>query len=120
MIEKLIDLVPKWCDPTINKLMTWFYRRKLARARVALDALLARKDPEIYKDLAIAADAIARGLCMNWLDARRINHCYVCPNTEPLIKRAEGGFICAGHAKVGAQIPFGAKPQEKSGLVVVR
>lgn len=118
ILEKLINLVPKSFDPTINRVVAWFYRRKLKKARYALDILLANKDPELYKDLAIAADSIARGLCMNWLDARRINHCYICPNTEPLIRRNEGGYICAGHARVGAQVPFGIKPQTKPGIIL--
>ena len=117
-MEFLLKIIPEWMDPAINKVVDWFYKRKLAKARVALDALMAKKDPELYKDLAIAADAIARKLCMNWLDGKRVNHCYICPNTEPLISRDEGGYICAQHAKVGVATPFGT-PQEakKPGII---
>lgn len=117
MIEKLMKLVPKWVDPIINKALTWHYTRRYKKAKYALEILLVQKDPTLYKDLAVAAQAIARQLCMNWLDGRRVNHCYVCPNTDSLIRRNEGGYICAEHTKVGVAIPFGAKPQEKPGII---
>lgn len=59
--------------------------------------MLAQRDPELYKELGEVANKIAKGMCMRWLDNKRIQHCVLCPNTTPLIK-LNGLFYCAPHA----------------------
>jgi len=70
-------------------------KKKLARR--CLEELLDKKDPDIYKDLAFAATAIAKGMMMNWLDSKGVHHCAECTSTDQLLM-LRGAYHCQAHA----------------------
>ena len=69
-------------------------KRKIARKY--LEELLEKKDKEIYRDLAVAANAIAKRMMMDWFDSQRINHCKECPSNKQLFKYANE-YYCEQH-----------------------
>lgn len=78
-------------------------KRKIAKK--CLDGMLESKDPAIFKDLAIAATAIARRMMMDWLDAKGIHHCLQCPSDQQLVSLG-GDYYCPSHAKNHASKPL--------------
>jgi hypothetical protein len=89
------------------RFLTWRDDRRFKEAKLALGILLMKKDPKIYGEMHKAADAMARQMCCQWLDNRRINHCALCPNTGTLLAY-QGRYFCKGHfpkdAKTGIEI----------------
>lgn len=79
------------------KIKQWFWEQKFKRAKWALEILIAKRDPELYRQLTDVANQLAKSMCMKWLENKGIHHCVLCPNTEPLIK-LNGMFYCAPHA----------------------
>lgn len=78
---------------TPEKLM---YEKRLADAKFALNVLIEQRDPGIYGMLASAANVLAQKLCMEWLDKKGLQHCFICPNSAPLLKLGER-YYCKGH-----------------------
>jgi len=89
---------PKEKKPNLlARIRQWWYQRQFVKAKKALGIMLEARDPEIYTEMGKAANALARKMCMQWLDNKRINHCRLCPNTDPLVY-LDGGYMCAAHA----------------------
>ena len=87
-------------NPIAEKITDWKTKRKIERARAALNTLILAKDQDTYREIhkliTPLATQMAMQMMMAWLDKKGLNHCKFCPEPGTLYRYGDH-YLCENH-----------------------